>query len=252
MFSLFRIDKEWTEKNIISFFSWENEQFALFIWTGFLRGMWINKELSLVLKQDFIKSFKYFDKFTELKQVLPQFLVVSSMDFSSIYNDTEIRQILKHDNIEIRKQVLFYFKMILDDNEKTDTLWNNKIGNWIVKYWPRDTKYKTPELNENFIEIIFSLDKSIPNAIRKLIKFMTKIDKNSNCYFWRSEEESRKLEVFPIETLLLVRKLFNEDLDPYYYKGMREMLSRMYEKNNSILINNDFKYLSDKLKKKGL
>ncbi|MBP7553704.1 MAG: hypothetical protein KA885_09795, partial [Spirochaetes bacterium] len=253
--SLFLIDSDWTEKNLIYLFNWNNEELSFFAWKGLLNCSKFNFEVIFRLKDYLLKSFNYYERFKGAKNYMVNFFVFTTIEFSSenrkLYKDKEVRDILKLDNNEIRETVLQYIQNRLRNNNP-DEIWEKEIKNWINKYWPKDAKFKTTELNNSFINIIFLLDKYFQEATNILIKFI-KIDNNDKYHsIWYMYDIEEKITKYPNEILIILKNTYSKRIDMHSMEELKKNLVKIKENDINILNNENFIYLAEKLKKKGI
>lgn len=139
--TLFRMDSEWTSKNLLKVFDWkQSEREAHYAWEGFLGSPRLYRPLMAELKSSFLDTANYYDKLEMHIRQYSMLLTDAALDRNNIFTDSELREAthaLPEDGLYAASQTLMRTIEGVDDNQQHIYYWNNRFAPYLINIWPK-------------------------------------------------------------------------------------------------------------------
>lgn len=213
------IDPDWTEKELLPHFFYEESEQARYMWQSYLWSPRISADLARLLKNELLVSLDRYEEFERVQRNLIQLFILVSIEFDALYNNKQIRAVLgKVGNKGLANASHFIFTQTAQFVEsEADLYWKNRVER-IISCWPKEHIYRDANVTENFICLLSHLDKTFIDATKLIGPLMTKVkDSHSiNEAFF----DSQLLEKYPEEVFNLLAKVIAFDMD-YYHEIIR-------------------------------
>lgn len=177
---LYRIDKNWTQKNILKYLNHNNkfQEIKLSCWAGYISSNRIYKPLVIEIKDPFYqlvyKHRERLDKKT--KNTLISMFTFIVLFYEQIYQQEDLRVLFNCFNNEELFIVLNEIEKILNLEKNKDLFWNDTVEPFWEKYWPKDKKKKSSSYSETLIKIITQLDKNYDDSISCFIDWLSPME----------------------------------------------------------------------------
>ena len=279
---LWYLDKEWVLENIKPLINWDEQViFCKSIWEGYLYNPKLSQQFAVEFKKEFFelflerknlcKSFSDNENELFLREIDDLFFLTTGGSWlENIFSDEEIKQLKKKKKIDIDmlNSISHQIWVLLKDTEeKSGTLWSEKIKPWIEKFWPSQTKMKTDEIAQNFSLAVLYSGCQLPDALDTLEPYiedniqrnndMITYHINKSCFdFEKDQPESRLTKPhqldyvfkYPEELLKLLNWNFSKPIEMSYLKTeLKEILDKIENEHPEIKENEDYTQLIEKL-----
>lgn len=233
---LYYLDPDWVRDRIIPLFSLSND-LAEPAWNGFLHNQNLGvPELFALLKTDFLKLFEVFQDWSWDNQPierLHEFLVIAcywNAKSNQYVEFAEARLALQRSNDDGRSEAISLLNSIIIDQNA----WHSFGKMFILKAWPRETVYQTPQTSRRFATIAENSEDNFPDVVRTISPLLVPTDQlDLFVYRARGQEDDKNSpaglpQKFPIDMVALLDRLVSEDptLSPYDLGDLVEALAK--------------------------
>jgi len=227
--SLFRVDPEWTNKNVLPWFEWENEELANMSWRSYLWSPRLHKGLLLQLKADLLETASHFEKLDSHKEQYARFLTYTALQNYTEYKPTELATAFNH----LPSEAFFHVVSSLKDGltssgEKFSEYWEHRVKVFLHKTWPKQV-----EINDNTVNhlglLCLATKDYFDEAFTLIRHSLRQTDENE--YLVRETFNSGLINKFPSPILTFLDTLIGEPK----FKPARKLRSCLDE----IILNDD-------------
>ncbi|WP_375157618.1 SIR2 family protein [Bradyrhizobium sp. RDT46] len=232
---LHALDPDWVRVRILPLFSLTHD-LAQPAWNGFLHSQnFVVPELFASLKADFLELFAVFQGWRWDNQPierLHEFLVIAcywNTDSIRYVEFPEARLALQRSNDDGRSQAISLLSSIVAEQKA----WLSFGKPFILKAWPRETVYQTPQTSRQFATIAENSGDDFPDAVRTISPLLVPTSQ-LDLFVYRArdpEDESNGStslpRKFPSDMVALLSRLVPEDpaLAPYDLAGLLTTLA---------------------------
>ena len=167
--ALLHIDQKWTSSNLLQYFDWrQHPQRALEMWTSFLgSGRWSWRFIDSQ-KANFLSVPEHWEGMGGFpKKQYVSLLTYMAMDSSETFFKSDFMKVfnsLSTASLAQTAHTLFRSQDSAKDQKKNH--FKNRIALFFDTYWPKDIKYKTPEIAEKFANLCAVSGEAFPDAVK--------------------------------------------------------------------------------------
>ena len=219
------LDPIWVRDRIIPLFSHSND-LAEPAWNGFLHNQHLGMpELFALLKVDFLKLFEAFQDWrwdSQPIERLHEFLVIAcywNTKSGDYVEFAEARVALQRSNDDGRSEAISLLHSIVTGQNA----WPSFGKMFILRAWPRETVYQTPQTSRHFATIAENSGDDFPDVVRTISPLLVPTSQlDLFVYRARGQEDEKNDSAslprrFPIDMVALLDRLVSEDpaLDPH-------------------------------------
>jgi hypothetical protein len=234
----FFIAPDWTEQNLVSALTKEEEDQQAF-WDGFFRAVRVpDEEVFLRLKTNLLKLplQKNLVGMRERSNLAGILLA----GWGSIYKKTgerfitieEMRTILLHADDEFRGQVIWQLeRFCLDDKNRR---WRLQLPLFLKEVWPRQKQAKSPATTAKLCNLAFSNEAMFPVLSEAILPLVTKIDDEGFTFPHIRASHDKILQKHPEKTLALLWNVLPELAARWPY-GIGDALQKIEELKPSLI-----------------
>lgn len=246
LISLFRIDQQWTQENLLPLFSWKNDVEASVAWQGFLYSPKLYLPLLVQIKSELLETAFHFDSLGQYKGNYASFITHIALDKVRGVSKSELREVLNVMPKEGLKRVARVVYQLASASDKKASYWKNRVKPFLIGLWPNDKDKISPELSALLARIAITSDGSFSDAINTIINLLqpvTSLDLYSIC-----EEilKTRCAENYPKHTLDLLHKICPARREVSVAETkFRKCLGAMVKADNKIMNDARYKKLDD-------
>lgn len=265
LYALWRLDREWTVKNIKPLINWEHSlNTCKALWEGYLYHIRPNLDLDFLFdfKNEFYQLFLNYKKGPEPSEVIGYFESISRILFittggrkiKNIFTNKETKKLIQNMNKDIlepiSRQVWYLLK---DSGDKSANLWSEEINPWIEKFWPPQIRNRSHEIAQNLSFVVLYCREKLPETCKVLEDKIKEVIQHNNYDMLYHIKENVKQELsyifnYPQELLYILNWNFPEDkIDYYYSEQMKEILNELKNKHPEIEKDEKYIKLIDKL-----
>ncbi|MFC4298381.1 SIR2 family protein [Castellaniella hirudinis] len=230
----FSIDKEWTERFLLSVFEEGDEDTRNAAWSGFLWGSKVpNRELYMRLKNDMVEfALKPLPVRRSHGEVIASILLagwgtVDEATGERCISDEEMHELLLSAGDDFRSRILWLAQRWSgEDTEGSQGRWRGKVSE-LLGIWPRQLSARTPNTSARLCELAFSSGDKFPTIVALVLPLLSKIEKEHLMLPELHRSGSSAVEKHPEQALALLYAILpdNSLSWPYEIEGMLEQIS---------------------------
>ncbi|UWE15646.1 anti-phage defense-associated sirtuin Dsr1 [Herbaspirillum huttiense] len=177
LIALFRVDRAWTEKNMLPLFVWDNRTEAKAAWEGFLWSPRLYPPLLLAFKQQLLQCSKHYSDLGEHQQQFSAFLTYLALGAVEGYETDELRaafDALPQEGLEEAAQALY--QALEGAGDTKDQYWKNRVLPFWRTLWPKSREHATPRIAESLTRLCIAAGPQFPNAVTEVKNWLQPID----------------------------------------------------------------------------
>lgn len=173
--SFYAVDAEWTTANLVPLLSWDNgNDAAKEAWENAVFSNRYEPNLLMSLWPDFEISIGRYSEFGEVaRRGLVDLLVCHAIMAKTAAARKRCTKALESlpDKGRETASINIYERLTFKGSNH-DAVWRNEVAPFLMKVWPGDKKYRTPEVFCHIAEGILSLDECFDEAVECLQRFV--------------------------------------------------------------------------------
>ncbi len=223
---LYYLDEAWCRKFLLPFFEITSD-FVEPAWNGYLHdNRMASPTLFAILKPNFLRLFHVVNEWNWGSQPvdrLHDFLVVGcywNQKKKSYITYAEARTALQNSSDEARSHTAWFLSHGLEG----EYIWKEFIRTFISKAWPREAKYRTPEVSRSFAMMAEKAGENFPDVVKAILPILVPV--NHFDVFLRGlekgESDNRAIpKLYPEALLALLDRLTPNEAEAgrSYYLG---------------------------------
>ena len=166
LITLFRVDRSWTEKDLVPFFSWSNLDEAKGMWESFLRSPRLYSPLMLLLKPDFLNCAKHYDELGDYPGQFASLLTLAALEGIEGYSEDDFRvamQALPQAGLEVC--ALNLVQALNGAGNQGEDYWKNRVLPLWKNVWPKSFDRVTPRMTDLLIKLTIAARSEFPVAL---------------------------------------------------------------------------------------
>lgn len=206
--SLFRVDPEWTIKNVLFWFKWENEELASMSWRSYLWSPRLHKGLLLQFKQDLLATALHYELLDSNKEQYARFMTYTALQQYDEYKTTELATTFN----QLPPEALYHVASSLKDGltssgDKFNEYWEHRLKVFLHKTWPKQAVLNDNTVNQ--LGLLCLASKEYFTEAFVLLKHSLKAT-NDNEYLVRQTRSSKLIQIYPESILEFLDTLIGE------------------------------------------
>jgi len=209
LITFYRVDRAWTDTNLLPLLDWKNLVEARSAWIGFLWSPRLYSPLLKAVKPQFLACAKHYDELGELRQQFAAFLTYAALGAIEGYTKDDFRQAvsdLPAEALEDSAQALV--QALEGAAEQREEYWRNRAYKFWHDIWPKSRELATPRIAELLTRLAIAAGGEFPAALNA-VKGWLKPFENLH-YVITSLKESGLCKRFPAESLSLLDTLIKD------------------------------------------
>ncbi|QQS03374.1 MAG: SIR2 family protein [Fibrobacterota bacterium] len=206
----FRVDRLWTEQNLLPLFSWSNPAEAKALWEGFLWSPRLYQPLMVAFKPSFLESANHYAELGESRHQFSAFLTYAALGPTEGYTTEEFRTAigaLPPEGLEESAQALF--QAVESAGDRCEEFWKNRAHPFWQQVWPKSRDAATPRISESLVRLSIAARGEFPAALAAVQNWLQAIDHSH--YIVHLLAGSSLCKQFPSEALLLLHLVIVEE-----------------------------------------
>ena len=235
----YRVNREWSENNLLSVFDANDPEDRDAFWGGFFLRPKVNQELFMRLKPHLLQLARE-GRVTRRSQGLSSLIlsgwgsIIEGTSDRCISNE-EFRTILVQTDDKFRSYALWHLeKRSCDENEETKNKWTSWLPEFLKDVWPYQEKANSPAVSESLCHLAFSNEELFPELIEIILPRLAKIDGHD---LWFKARDFVK--EYPRQTLDLLDAALSDNVSSWsYYVG--DILASINEVDPTLRTNEKF------------
>ena len=228
LIALFRIDRTWTESNVIPLLDWEeNATEAQSAWEGFLWSPRMYPPLLLAIKPQFLETSNHYQQLGRHAEQYAAFLTYTALNDIEGYKLADFQpafQVLPHEGLEPAAQALA--QALEAAGDQCEEYWDSRVAPFWQRIWPNDIQNVTKDLSIPLARLCISARKRFPDAVGTVIEWLQPIDHPN--YLVDLLHKAKLAPEFPQEALQFLGNIIDEQ--PLVRRKLGECLNSISEK----------------------
>lgn len=166
LIAFFRVDRPWTEQNLLPLFGWSNPDEAKAAWEGFLWSPRLYQPLLTAFKSQFLDSANHYADLGEHRQQFATFLTYAALGPTEGYTVEEFRSAigsLPQEGLEESAQALS--QAVEGAADQREDYWKNRAQPFWQHIWPKSRDLRTRRIAESLTRLVISARGELPAAL---------------------------------------------------------------------------------------
>jgi len=200
---LYRIDRVWTEQNLLPLFDWNTSNEANAVWEGFLSSARLYQPVLIALKQPFLETAKNYNSLGVHSQQFATLLTYVALDQTEGFTAKEFQtaiSTLPLEGLETAARTLY--RAVAGAAEQCEEYWENRIRPFWRNVWPKDRKLVTPEIARYLAHMVLATRDKFPTALNQVKAWLIPV--KDPVYLVSLLHKSNHCQRFPAQALQLL------------------------------------------------
>lgn len=223
LITLFRVDRAWTEQNLLPLFDWSAyPSVAKYVWQGFFSSPRLYPPLMIAIKPQFVECTRHYHDLGEYRDHFAALLTHAALYRLDGYTNTDFRDAfrsLPQEGLEASARSLV--QALASAGEQREEFWKNRIKPFWHDFWPKSVKFVTPHIVESLYRICIAAGPAFPMALKDFQDFLKTSD-SANLVVLELKETDL-CSKFPDEALLMLSLAIDEKHRPI--RDLRDCLN---------------------------
>nr|WP_246787566.1 MULTISPECIES: SIR2 family protein [Bartonella] len=238
----FKINKDWTQKNLLPIFHSSKSIDRDAAWAGFLRARVLPcSEIFKTMKDTLFKilknrpSFylKNIDNFAEL--ILALWTETDNATGAKRVTDEELHELLLKSDDKFRKVILDHLKLKIINKNNPPDQWKPRLPE-LFAIWPKQMKAWSPEVSGGFFNLLIWSGEQFPVLLKYVINHLSKIDISNSVDFYTPaimDSNNKIIQDYPKELLELLFTVLPNDTRQRPYR-IDKILKNIVDADSSL------------------
>lgn len=226
LIALFRVDRSWTEKNLLPLFNWNtNHKEAKAVWEGFLWSPRLYRPLLTSLKPYFLETANHYSDLGNHNQQYVTFLTYAALESIEGYTPQDFASTIAALPNEGFKFVAQALSQALESSgDQRENYWKHRVQPFWQQIWPKSRDRTTPEIVGFLARLCIAAGAEFPSSLETIHDWLIPID-HPNDIIWRLKSFNL-CERFPDESLrLLDAVISNQQWLPHELKDCLDAIT---------------------------
>lgn len=214
LIALFRVDREWTTKNLLPLFDWSSPAAeANVVWQGFLWSPRLYRPLIIALKREILQTANHYPELGEFARQFAGFLTYAALGPIDGFPNSEFRVAFA----SLPQEALYESARALTQalagaGEQKREYWRNRVLPFWHEVWPKSRDLASPEISESLADLCIVADSDFPAALSMVQSWLRPIEHPH--YIVNRLHESQICAQFPADALKLLDSLIADHSYP--------------------------------------
>ncbi|MDF7630744.1 SIR2 family protein [Erwiniaceae bacterium L1_55_4] len=210
LIALYRVDRSWTEENLLPFFKWDNLLEAKSVWEGFLWSPRLYQPLMTAFKLQCLDGANHFAELGDHRQQYATFLTYAALGPTTDYSTEEFRdafEALPSEGLE--KCALSLCQAQEGAADKREEYWIHRVRPFWLSIWPKSRELITPQVTISLARLVIATGGNFPSALLDVKDWLIPIDQFH--FVVHKLLESGIFRRFPAESVQLLSSIIAVD-----------------------------------------
>ena len=173
--TLFRVDRDWTEKHLLPLFDWQRSRSeACAAWQGFLWSPRPYRPLMEAIKPHFLTTAEHYDELDRWGAQYPAFLTIMALNQPDIFDKGEFAQAtrsLPDSGLYKAADTLVQALKSVGEQQRGD-YWENRMRPYLKYVWPQSRDRRTQNISRSFARLCVAAREKFPEAFKELCPWL--------------------------------------------------------------------------------
>lgn len=177
LIAFFRVDRPWTEQQLLPLFGWANPVEAKAVWEGFLWSPRLYQPLLTAFKSQFLDSANHYVDLGEHRRQFATFLTYAALGPTEGYTVDEFRTAigaLPQEGLEEAAQALS--QALEGAGDQRENYWQNRAKPLWQQIWPKSRDLATPRIAESLTRLVIAARGEFPAALAAVQDWLQPIE----------------------------------------------------------------------------
>lgn len=250
LIALFRVDRSWTEANLLPLFDWtRNAVEAKAAWEGFFSSPRGYQPLLIAFKQHFLATAHHYADLKETHRQFAAFLTFTALESVDGYTPEDFRTAvaaLPQDGLHEVVQALC--QALEGAGEQREEYWKNRIQPFWHQVWPKTKDLASSNIAESVARLSIAARREFPAALSAILAWLKPIE--HPYYLVHLLQESGLAGMFPREALSFLNAVLDEQ--PFAPQDIKQCLDAISTTAPKLAEDARFVRLTDYFQKHGI
>lgn len=165
--TLFRVDSEWTERNLLPHFNWQaSTAEGRVAWEGFLWSPRLYLPLFELIKPFFLDTARHYTELGDVGRQYAALLTFAALESRDTFTTGELKAATEALPEVGRQETVWTLVRALEGaGEQRVEYWQNRILPYWESIWPQLRDHRTPSLAEPFADLCIAARDAFPEAL---------------------------------------------------------------------------------------
>lgn len=260
LWSLWFLDKEWSNTNIKPLLNWNNETICKAFWAGYLHHPKWSPDFLSDLKNEFFQLLLNRKVFYQDRDSIyyceniadTLFIATGGREIKNIFTKEETQKIAQNMDAKILETLSIDIWILLKDSkDKSVNLWSDKIKPWMEVFWPPQNNLKTQKIAQELSLVMLYCSDKLPEAFEFLKDKIKDIIKQNHgdilSHIENHEQELNHIFNYPEKLLSLLNWNFPDNITFCWNEKLKKLLDKLKNRRPEIDQNADYLKLLDKI-----
>jgi hypothetical protein len=170
----------WTEQHLLPYFDWDGNPEAPAVWQGYLWQARVTPELWAQIKGNFLKALGNKERLGQFEEQISRLFAFICIDQPGWATEEEARTALRTTDAKGRAAVArIVWKRLEGAGEKGESMWNELVGPWLERTWPKDRGLIDADSSLNLAMAVTHVGEAFAEAVASIAPFLTGSDHHS-------------------------------------------------------------------------
>jgi len=223
---LFNLNQGLTTQSLLGKFDWDTSDEARYVWLGYLMNPGITPALWPFLRPLLLKVFPHSGEFGDYEQQLYSFFAFILLNAEFTIEALDARRALTVGSSAGRAQVAWYWWRQVDSADDYGAkLYRSRLKFLLTEIWPLEQDLRDQTSSENLAELATCCSTQFPDAVTVIVRYVARMADPSSLLF--SMREKQVVEQYPEATLTLLDAIIGDDIQPWAWPDLRELLRKI-------------------------
>ena len=223
--TLFRVDSEWTKRNLLPLFDWDSsETEARATWKGYLWSPRPYRPLMETIKHPFLDTGCHYGMLGRHGGQYASLLTFAALDPGETFSK---QQLAKATRALPEEGLRYVAEALVRAQEgaggQRAEYWRNRIVPYLREIWPRSSEHRTPAVSESLANMCIAAQTAFPEAVKELRNWL--LPPRYPGHLLRRLNKSQLCRDFPEQTVDFLLLVTVDD--PLLGRGLKECLNQI-------------------------
>jgi hypothetical protein len=178
LIALFRVDRSWTEKNLLPLFDWSrNPAEAKGAWEGFLWSPRLYRPLLIAFKSQFLSTVQHYSDLGEGGHQFAAFLTHAALDPAEGYTSADFQTAVGELPQEGLQEVAQTLSQALESaGDQREDYWKNRVQPFWQHVWPKSRSLTSNSIAESLALLSIAAGEEFPSAFATIVDWMQPVE----------------------------------------------------------------------------
>ncbi len=172
--ALFRVDPEWTTRNLLPLFEWqESQEQARLAWVGFLRSPRLYRPFLDAVKQAFLETAHHYAKLGRHKRQYSSLLTFGALHQEDVFTSAELGQataaLPQEGLVDCARTIL---RGVQGAGSQATDYWRNRVTPYLRHVWPNTESVASMEIAHTFASACVEAQEAFPEAVQEVSNWL--------------------------------------------------------------------------------